>query len=136
MPMKYLIECEGVAAFIEMQRGDSSAYYGKVQNAFQAAAGKGDGRFAYVAMIRMDNPETACGVPYSWGLANADGAWFELLSLPPHDATALNNAKAKIRRDQDVVTMRVRRVERLIEFEMPPRETQADVALGRAEGRA
>lgn len=119
--MKYLLECDGLGAFVEMERGDSSDYYGEVQNAFQRATGKGSDPFAYVAMIRLDDPETVCGVPYTWGLAGPNGAAFELLSLPPHDTEAIANAKRKLRHDRDVVSLSVRRVERLIEFTQPKR---------------
>lgn len=123
--MKYLLECEGVAAYVEMERGDSSEYYGAVQNAFQAAAGRAHDKFAFVAMIRMDNPETVCGVPYSWGLASADGAWFELLASPDTNPVRIAQAKEKLRRDQDVVSLSVRRIERLIDFTQPARTVGA-----------
>lgn len=119
--MKYLLECNGVGGFVTMERGDSSDYYGAVQRAFQDQAGAAEDRFAFVAMIRMDNPEIVCGVPYTWGLASSAGAWFELLALPGTDRARIERAKAKLRRDQDVVSLSVRRIKRLIEFCAPAR---------------
>jgi len=119
--MKYLLECNGLATFVEMQGNDSSDYYGATQRAFQKAAGCERDRFAYVSMTRMDDPETACGVPFTWSLAGSAGAAFELIALPAVTSGQIDDAKNKLRRDRDAVSLHVRRISALIPFTQPPR---------------
>jgi hypothetical protein len=114
--MKYLLECNGVGAYVVMQPGDSSDKYGSVQNEFQRQAGYADERFAFVSMTRMDNPETVCGIPYTWGLAGSAGARFELFAFPEITPARIKHANEKLRRERDAVSITVRRITRLIEF--------------------
>lgn len=119
--MKYLLEYNGRAAFVEMLRGDSSEYYGTVQNAFRDICGGQQDRFAYVSMTRMDDIETANGVPFTWELAGSQGAAFELLALPGITPQQIADAKSALRRSRDVVRTSVRHVKELVAFEQPAR---------------
>lgn len=123
--MKFLLEHNGLGAFVEMQRDDSSDYYGEVQDAFLRFCGVRDTRREGCAMIRVDDMETAAGVPFIWGLANADGAYFELLAMPGTTAEQIKAAKHKLRNDRDVVSLSVRRISEIVPFTQPAREVVA-----------
>ena len=50
------------------------------------------------------------GVVFDWGLAGSEGAVFVLLREPHHTNEDIAKAKALIRRDRDIVWIRVERI--------------------------
>lgn len=119
--MRFLLECEGKAAFVDMQCGDSSDYYGQVQHAFQKQAGREHDRFAYVSMTQMDRLNMSNGVGYTENLANRDGCHFEFIAMPDTTTAQIMAAKSDIRRNRDVVSWSVRRITEFINFTQPSR---------------
>ena len=118
--MKYLLNCEGVGALIDMPRDKPSEYWGAVQKAFIKASGHDpEDRFAWCDMIHLWPDHNVGGVTYDWELAGSSGASFRLHRLPDHTDEQIDAAKAKLRRERDVVRMSVLRVKKLIEFTLP-----------------
>jgi hypothetical protein len=52
---------------------------------------------------------TPSGVPFNWGLANCDGAWFHLLVEPGTTKEAIASAKTYLKQTRDVVRIDVLR---------------------------
>ena len=56
------------------------------------------------------------GIYYDWGLANANGGWFDLFQLPYNTKPDLDACKMKLRRNQDVVVMRTHQLGPWVNF--------------------
>jgi hypothetical protein len=54
--------------------------------------------------------ETSNGVAYDWGLAGPSGAWFVLYKEGHHTDDDMWDAARELRRERDVVSLRVRRI--------------------------
>lgn len=52
----------------------------------------------------------AVPVAYEWGLQNENGAWFRLLREPHHTDQDIDAARAFLRSERDVVSLRVERL--------------------------
>lgn len=118
--MKYLLHYKGLGAIVTMLDSDDSEYYGKVQNAFC-----GNDPDAYVDMIPLwPNHVTPNGVPYDWGLAGPQGAWYTLIQYPDITTKELVEAKRYIRRSFDCVNLRVLRIKRMVLLHMPQRRAR------------
>jgi hypothetical protein len=121
--MRFLLHCNGKGAFVEMQPGDSSDYYGQVQDAFiDLARPRAAGIDRWCDMIRLyPDHITDAGVMYQWELSGPDGAWYRLLKLPDVTDEQVTRSKAWLRHRFDVVSLDVLRVNELVVFAMPPR---------------
>lgn len=122
--VKHLIHWNDKAAIIEKTDFWSSAYWGEVQRKFALAAGAKDKdgpRFLDYATMTSLYPDCVVeGVYYTWELAGAAGASFQLFKLPDVTAEQLDRAKAHLRRERDVVRMSVVRITKMVQFELPP----------------
>lgn len=116
--MKYLLHCSGIGAIIEMPRDKPSEYWGEVQDSFISRCGY-DPTVTWCDMVRLYPDHVIEGVTYDWELAGPAGASYRLHRMPDHTQEQIDAAKAKIRRDQDVVRMSVLRIKKLIEFKLP-----------------
>jgi len=110
--MIYLIHFNGKGRIIEMQPTDTSEIYGQIQARFAKTAGGSENDYA--DMIRLYDDQIEYGVYYDWGLAGCHGAWFTLIAFPNTTKEQIKDAKTKIRRDRDVVSMTVLRIKKMI----------------------
>ena len=125
--MKYLIIThDKVASIIDVPSGTSSDDYGTIQEEFakQHAASVKNVYERYAHMVRLDPWYVEFGIYYDYSLAGADGAWFTLFKLPDDTQEDLKNAKAKIRRDHDVVRLDTVIIKKLVNF-----QPQVDIIL-------
>jgi len=60
-----------------------------------------------VDRFRRFHDVTPNGVVFNWGLAGPDGAWFHLIREAHHTAADINEAKAHLRRQRDVVSITI-----------------------------
>jgi hypothetical protein len=107
----YLLIAGGKAAEVSIPKGAPSAYYGQVEKAFWAAANTKE----FIRWVRLP-AEQAAGIPFTWELAGSAGATFNLIALPDTTKEQIDAAKAKLRAQRDVVSMRVIRVSTMIPF--------------------
>lgn len=118
--MRYLLHHNGIGAIIDMPRGKPSEYWAAVTNAFiRTAGGNPSDPFAWCDMIHLYPERVAEGVTYDEELAGSGGASFRLHRMPEHTPDQISMAKAKLRRDRDVVHMSVIHINKLIEFSLP-----------------
>ena len=111
----YVIYHEGCGAMIRLStRGTSADYFGEIQRRFCAEGRRRDvsERFCYAAMVRIRSGNWVGGVPMHWELAGPDGASYVLYRFPHHTDAEIGAAESKIRRDQDVVRLRVEVIDR------------------------
>jgi len=112
---KYLIHYNGVGRLIELStRETTSEQFGEMQRSFADEVGRKERDWPYADMVRLYPDQIKEGVFYSWGLAGPGGAWFDFLVLPDTTQDQLAKAEANIKRDQDVVSMSVTRITKLI----------------------
>lgn len=64
-----------------------------------------------VARARRRGDVSPQGVAFDWWLVNSDGAGFCLLREPHHTDEQIKQASAWLRRERDVVKLRVERIE-------------------------
>lgn len=114
----YLFHCNGKGAIVDIPHGYTSEQWGKAQDAFVSACGR-DPKTGWVDCIHLYSDCVAEGVGYDWELAGPGGASFRLHRMPNHTPEQIEKAKAKLRRDQDVVRMMVLRIKELIDFDLP-----------------
>ncbi|MFA5340331.1 MAG: hypothetical protein WC332_01000 [Clostridia bacterium] len=115
---KYLIHYKGVGRLIELStRETTSEQFGEMQRSFANEVGKNEKDWPFADMIRLYPDQVQNGVFYSWGLASADGAWFNLIALPDTLPEQIEQAKKQIRYNQDVVSMSVTRINKLLQEE-------------------
>jgi hypothetical protein len=101
---------KGVGAWVDT-RGATSGDYSATRKAFGKLYG-GDADL-------IDPWETTSnGVKYDWWLASSQGAGFMLVKLPDTTKDQIDEAKREIRRNRDVVVMRVTRIDVIVEFPM------------------
>ncbi len=60
--------------------------------------------------VLVIGPEGTVEIPYEWGLAGPDGAWFKLKPSASVSEAYVAEAKACLRRNRDVVQLKVERV--------------------------
>lgn len=115
----YLIHAHGKGRFIELNtRETSSDQFAEMQINFATEAKGGPPKDVYEKYADMErlHPEcvTSNGIPYTWGLAGPDGAWFMLIATPDTSEEELQSAKEQLRRERDVVRCSVLRIKELI----------------------
>ena len=120
----YLIFAGHHAAIVNVPRDLSSDGYGELQEWF-AKHTRGD---SYSSMRKLCSHSQISGVWYHDELAGPDGAAFEVFQLPDTPPESLEFAVSKIRRDFDVVSLRVKRFQTL-------HDIQADVDRIAAEDK-
>ncbi len=112
---KYLIHYQGKGRFVELStRSTTWEQFGQIQREFANIAGRTEDGGPYADMIRLASDQCVFGVFYTWELAGPGGASVELIRLPDTTMEQLQEAAAKIRRDQDVIWMSVTRIDELI----------------------
>lgn len=115
--LNYLIHAHGKGRFIEVGN-ISSDEYGEIQEQFATEAKGGPPANVYEKYAEMERlyPEcvTSSGVPYTWGLAGPDGAWFQLIATPNTTEEQLRESKDQLRRERDVVRCSVLRIKEMI----------------------
>jgi len=57
--------------------------------------------------VLVIGPEGTIEIPYEWGLAGADGAWFRLKPKPNTPNSYVAEAKKCLRKNRDVVSLSV-----------------------------
>lgn len=95
---------------IEIPQGAPGTYYDAIYEAFGGE---------YPAMLGLHESDKACGVYYDWGLANRDGASYNVLPLPENTPEQVKACTAYIRRHFDVVSLRVIKPKKWVSFTMP-----------------
>ena len=121
----YLIFAGHHAAIVNVPPDLSSDGYGALQQWF---AKHTKSRDEYAVMRHLWSHNQINGVWYHEELAGPDGAAFEVFQLPDTPPESLEFAVSKIRRDFDVVSLRVKRFEKL-------HDIQADVDRIAAEDK-
>ncbi len=102
----WLAHFNGRAEMVAISMRDiSTDDLGKLQNRVARRFGGGDRDYAQ--LVDITRIEQACGVPYEWGLAGANGACFELFQLPGVTSDQVQLAKNELRRTRDVVHIMV-----------------------------
>jgi hypothetical protein len=114
----YLFHCEGVGAIVNIPDKYTSEQWGVAQDAFICELGH-DPTVTWIDCIQLYPDYIAEGVRYTWHLAGPDGARFWLIKMPDTTAEQIERAKAKLRRDQDVVRIDVIRIKKMVEFTLP-----------------
>ena len=64
-----------------------------------------------IERFRKFGDETDNGVAFDWGYANINGAYFILLREPKHTDEDIAKAKAFLKRNRDVVSIRVEKMD-------------------------
>lgn len=113
--MTYIIHGNGKGAEIDIPAETTSEQYGEIFAAFTAQHGKRD---SYASVVKIDRQQVIGGVFYDWGLAGPDGAWYELFQWDENSNEDVKAAEDKLRREQDVVRLRVIQLKR-VAFEIP-----------------
>ena len=111
----YVIYYKGCGAMIRLSTRDTSADdFGDIQKRFCAESRRRDvsDRFCYAAMDCIRPENWLGGVPMHWELAGPDGASYVLYRFPHHTDAEIGAAESKIRRDRDVVRLRVEVIDR------------------------
>ena len=121
----YLIFAGHHCAIVNVPRDLSSDGYGALQDWF---AKHTKSRDEYAVMRHLWSHSQISGVWYHEELAGPDGAAFEVFQLPDTPPESLEFAVSKIRRDFDVVSLRVKRFQTL-------HDIQADVDRIAAEDK-
>ncbi len=109
----WLLHGSNKGSLVEFDSKQHSDEYGKLQDKYGAKFGM-KGRFGFASMFNMSRAEMVEGVPYEWGLAGPDGAWFNLIKLPDTTEEQIKCAKFRLRTDRDVVSISVLRIKELI----------------------
>ncbi len=99
---RYLLFSERDAAIVEIPHNTHSDNYGMIQDYFTKLV-----KAEYCNMRHLDEQEKIQDVYYHWELAGSAGASFELYQLPGVSNESIEAAEHKIRRDQDVVRLRI-----------------------------
>jgi hypothetical protein len=110
---QYLIHYKGKGRFIEVDPQASSDDYGKLQADFAREAGANEPE-EFADMVRIWPDQQTYGIRYDWGLAGPDGAWFCLYPMPATSKETIERAKAHLRATQDVVSLHVTRITKVI----------------------
>jgi hypothetical protein len=109
----------GLAARVTMRRSDPSEYYLAVETALiRSTRSETD---AYVRWFTLYEDQQIRGIPYTSALAGPDGMDFTLIVFPDMPEETVRLAKAQLRREQDVVQLRVVRIKAWLDFKLPPR---------------
>jgi len=112
----YVIHHKGRGRFILVDSAKTSAEEFEVlQEAFAIEARGGqppDGDHDKYAQMLPIHPECwAASLPYHWELAGPDGGSYVIFTSTETDQTQVNEAKAQIRLEHDVVRLRELRLE-------------------------
>ena len=114
MPIPYLLCKNGIGCLLTMPDGAPSEEYGRVQKAFIAATRKKDD-IDWCDMIHLwPHQRHANGIYWDEWLVNCNGAGFNILAMPDNTPEQIEEVKNQIRRDHDVVTLRITRIKKLI----------------------
>ncbi len=114
--MSYIIHANGKGAVIDIPAETTSEQYGEIHEAFAQQYGKRGVPFA--SIVKQWPTQVIRGVFYNWGLAGADGAYYELFQFPDNSDEDVKFAEDKIRREQDVVRLHIIKLDR-VQFELP-----------------
>ena len=98
------------AALAHIPGSTSSDEWGNLQRSFARACGSKDPSQEFVTCITLWPDQCREGVYYSWGLANSDGAWYEVYRMPHQSTEEVKACRNSIRRSQDVVSMTTHRI--------------------------
>lgn len=127
--ISYLGFARNKGSIIEIPRDTTSHEYGVLVNRLARTFRCDE---AEVTLVDLHNCEvTSSGVFFSWGLAGPSGAWYNLLHIPHSAAegysmpspefnyilvndTQVKNGKREIRVNQDVVSLRVNKIKKLL----------------------
>ena len=116
---RHLFQCDGKAAIVDIPTNYRSDDWGAAIDRFAAACGKRDPEDAIVHCSTLYEDQKLFGIYYSWGLAGPSGAWFVIHQFPEDSPLNVEQCRNKLRRDQDVVTMHVRKVKEWVAFDLP-----------------
>jgi len=114
---KYLIHYKGKGRIIELNTRETTAdKFGDIKQSFAHEVGvKSKSVYdSYAEIIRLYPDQIKNGVFYSWGLASADGAWFNLVALPDTTKEQLDKTRKELLDEQDVVSLSITRIQALI----------------------
>ncbi|CAK9251240.1 unnamed protein product [Sphagnum jensenii] len=112
----YLLHHEGKARIIKIDAAATSADdYGKIQEWFLADAVKRERqKFEWTDMVKLECDQKIGNIYYDEDLAGSAGMSFRLWVLPNIPLSQVDDAKAKLYRDRDVVRMQVVKIKELI----------------------
>ena len=113
---RYIIHGNGNGAEIDIPAETTSEEYGEIFAAFTAQHGKPG--VSYSSVVKIDRNQVIGGIFYEWGLAGPNGAWYELFQWPENSDADVKAAEGKLRREQDVVRLRVITLKR-VAFSIP-----------------
>ena len=111
--IKHLFVANKKGLIIDHPKSASAEDYDVMRQLFIREAGIRD-KETYVRGYTMPHLEYAGNVPYAWGLASAEGAWFDVLHMPYNSNEEVKEARNRIRRESDVVKMETTTVETLL----------------------
>lgn len=113
----------GKGAIVQIPRGFNAKEWCEAQVAFGRACKARHPDNTWVEMRTLYPDQCISGVYYSEVLAGAQGMNFELLKFPETQEEDLKKCRARLKRDRDVVTISILRVDQWIDFEIKKDET-------------
>ena len=118
-PSTYLIHWRDKGRIVKVDvSATTSDDFGKMQERFATEANNGKRPAKdwdrHASMSRLRPCDSVNGIPYEWGLAGPEGAWFTLIALPGTTVAEIDAAKRELRATRDVVRVRTLKIKQMI----------------------